>query len=42
MVVVVVDFNYVGGARGMEEASALVHALCSCGVSPLSSPLLHA
>ena len=27
---------------GMDEARALVHALCSCNVSPVSSPLLHA
>ena len=27
---------------GMDEAHALVHALCSCSVSPMSSPLLHA
>ena len=27
---------------GMDEARALVHALCSCSVSPVSSPLLHA
>ena len=27
---------------GMDEARALVHALYSCSVSPVSSPLLHA
>ena len=27
---------------GMDEARALVRALCSCSVSPVSSPLLHA
>ena len=26
---------------GMDEARALVHALCSCSMSPVSSPLLH-
>ena len=27
---------------GMDEAHTLVRALCSCSVSPVSSPLLHA
>ena len=27
---------------GMDEACALVHALCSCSVSSVSLPLLHA
>ena len=27
---------------GMDEAHALVRALCSCNVSPVLSPLLHA
>ena len=27
---------------GMDESRPLVHALCSCSVSPVSSPLLHA
>ena len=27
---------------GMDEARALVHALCSCSVSHVLSPLLHA
>ena len=27
---------------GMDEERALVHALCSCSVSPVSSPLVHA
>ena len=27
---------------GMDEARTLVHGLCSCSVSPVLSPLLHA
>ena len=40
--VYVPDFIEVRLCTGMDEARALVRALCNSSVSPMSSPLLHA